>query len=47
MEGVEPVDMGIAARLACDEAMQRYPDVVRFIYQAGRVASSEGHARRA
>jgi TPR repeat protein len=38
--GVEyaAIDVG-AARTACDDAMGRYPEVARFLYQAGRVAS--------
>jgi hypothetical protein len=29
-----------AATSACNDAMQRYPDVARFVYQAGRVATA-------
>jgi uncharacterized protein len=35
------IEIQPAAR-ACDEAMQRYPDVARFAYQAGRVADARG-----
>jgi tetratricopeptide (TPR) repeat protein len=30
----------VAATLACNEAMQRYPDVARFAFEAGRVATA-------
>jgi tetratricopeptide (TPR) repeat protein len=36
---IEKIDV-VAAGRACDEAMQRYPDVVRFVYEAGRVAAA-------
>ncbi|HXO69566.1 MAG TPA: TIR domain-containing protein [Bradyrhizobium sp.] len=42
--GVAGVDFAkidaIAATPACDEAMQRDPDIVRFVYQAGRAAQA-------
>lgn len=39
--GVERPDIKIAAAtIACNDAMQLYPDVVRFAYQAGRVATA-------
>ena len=38
------VDLGkinvTAAASACNEAMQRYPDVMRFVFEAGRVATA-------
>ena len=31
----------VPAQTACNEAMRQYPDVVRFVYQAGRVANQQ------
>jgi tetratricopeptide (TPR) repeat protein len=36
---LEKIDV-VAATRACDEAMQRYPDVARFVFEAGRVATA-------
>jgi hypothetical protein len=42
VHGVEELDKinVTAATVACNDAMQRYPDVARFVYEAGRVASA-------
>jgi hypothetical protein len=36
---VDKIDVAAAAA-ACNDAMQRYPDVVRFVFEAGRVATA-------
>ena len=39
--GVEVDKINVAAATpACNEAMQRYPDVTRFVFEAGRVANA-------
>jgi TPR repeat protein len=50
--GIDGVEVGkidvVPALAACDAAMRDYPDVVRFAYQAGRIAWLQkdfGHAR--
>jgi hypothetical protein len=45
--GVEVDKMNVAAAAAaCNEAMQRYPDVMRFVFEAGRVATArKDHAQ--
>ena len=41
LPGVEQVKINIPlATAACNEAMQRYPDVARFVFEAGRVANA-------
>lgn len=41
LPGVEQVKINIPlAAAACNEAMQRYPDVARFVFEAGRVANA-------
>jgi TPR repeat protein len=41
IRGVEVDRIKVAAAApACNEAMQRYPDVIRFVFEAGRVASA-------
>jgi uncharacterized caspase-like protein len=41
LPGVEPDKISItAAAAACNDAMARYPDVTRFVFQAGRVATA-------
>src|SRR6202041_1782861 len=41
LPGVEPDKINItAAAAACNDAMARYPDVVRFVFEAGRVATA-------
>lgn len=40
------IDAGAAAA-ACDDAMRRYPDVTRFIYQAARAADARSDSARA
>jgi hypothetical protein len=41
LEGVEVDKINVtAAAAACSDAMQRYPDVVRFVFEAGRVATA-------
>jgi TPR repeat protein len=36
---IEKIDV-VAATRACDEAMAQYPDVMRFVFEAGRVATA-------
>jgi TPR repeat protein len=36
---VDKINVAAATR-ACNEAMQRYPDVMRFVFEAGRVATA-------
>jgi Caspase domain/Sel1 repeat len=36
---IEKIDV-VAAGRACDEAMQRYPEIARFVFEAGRVANA-------
>jgi hypothetical protein len=41
IKGVEVDRINVAAAAsACNEAMQRYPDVIRFVFEAGRVATA-------
>jgi tetratricopeptide (TPR) repeat protein len=41
LPGVEPEKINIAAATAaCNDAMARYPDVMRFVFEAGRVANA-------
>jgi Sel1 repeat len=41
LPGVEPDKISItAAAVACNDAMARYPDVTRFVFEAGRVATA-------
>jgi uncharacterized caspase-like protein len=41
LPGVEPDKINItAAAAACNDAMARYPDVTRFVFEAGRVATA-------
>jgi TPR repeat protein len=48
LAGVDFVQIdGAAATTACDDAMRRYPEVVRFIYQAGRAADAQKDFTRA
>ena len=45
---VEKINVAAAAS-ACSDAMQRYPDVARFVFEAGRVPTARkdyGEARR-
>lgn len=37
----------VPAQKACDDAMRQYPNVVRFIYQAGRIAAAQKDYERA
>ena len=37
----------VPALKACDEAMRQFPSVVRFVYQAGRIAASQKDYERA
>ena len=40
LPGVEPDKINVtAAAAACNDAIQRYPDVARFVFEAGRVAT--------
>jgi TPR repeat protein len=40
LTGVEPDKINVAAAaMACNEAMAQYPDVMRFVFEAGRVAT--------
>ncbi len=42
LAGVEVDKMNVAAAgAACNDAMQRYPDVTRFVFEAGRVATAK------
>jgi TPR repeat protein len=48
LAGVRPNQIDVVPALAaCDAAMTQYPDVARFIYQAGRVASFQRDYLRA
>ena len=41
LPGVEQVKINIPRRAAaCNDAMQRYPEVARFVFEAGRVANA-------
>jgi tetratricopeptide (TPR) repeat protein len=41
LPGVELVNMNVAAATAaCNEAMQTYPEIARFVFEAGRIANA-------
>jgi uncharacterized protein len=44
--GVYTITEVAEATAACDDAMRRYPDIARFVYQAGRAAASGGDYAR-